>query len=169
MGSLQDHKLLRRIFVDEAHTVIMDVSYRKKLDRVKGLHRYGCPVIVLTATLPSVMVPWFKTSLLMRKSATVRAYTVKCNIQYNVTRVTSTGEKTAAGVRVEVADKVVRAVLRIEKTMSGSQKGVVYIRSREACKEMAARLGYSHYHSSIVEVDRRRTLQRWVTGEGENR
>lgn len=32
MGSLRDRKLLRRIFVDEAHTVIMNVLYRKKLD-----------------------------------------------------------------------------------------------------------------------------------------
>ena len=57
VGSLRDRKLLRRIFVDEAHTVIMNVSYRKKLDQIKGLHRYGCPVIALTATLPGVIVP----------------------------------------------------------------------------------------------------------------
>ena len=57
VGSLRDRKLLRRIFVDEAHTVIMDVSYRKKLDQIKELYQYRCPVIALTTTLPGVMVP----------------------------------------------------------------------------------------------------------------
>ena len=99
--------------------VIIDVLYRKKLDRVKGLYRYGCPVIALTATLPGVMVPWFETLLLMRESATVRACIVKRNIRYNMTRVTSAGEKTAAEVRVEVVDEVVCVVLCIEKTMLG--------------------------------------------------
>ena len=56
VGSLRDCKLLRYIFVDKAHIVIIDVSYCKKLDQVKGLHRYGCPMIALTATLPGVMV-----------------------------------------------------------------------------------------------------------------
>ncbi|KEF50970.1 uncharacterized protein A1O9_12976 [Exophiala aquamarina CBS 119918] len=45
----------------------------------------------------------------------IRAYTVKRNIRYNVVRVTSSGKKTAGGVRVEVEDEVVRVVLRLEK------------------------------------------------------
>ena len=32
VDSLRDRKLLRRIFVDEAYMIIMNVSYRKKLD-----------------------------------------------------------------------------------------------------------------------------------------
>jgi superfamily II DNA helicase RecQ len=159
MGSLRDRKLLQRIFVDEAHTVIMDVSYRKNLDQIKGLHRYGCPVIALTATLPGVMVPWFETSMLMRDSVMIRACTVKRNIRYNVVRVTSSGKKTEGGVRVEVADEVVRVVLRMEKAMSGAQKGVVYVRSRDGCEELAARLGCDYYHSDIDEDERRATLR----------
>ncbi|KEF50778.1 uncharacterized protein A1O9_13170, partial [Exophiala aquamarina CBS 119918] len=88
IGSLRDRKLLRRIFVDEAHTVIMDVSYRKKLDQIKGIYRYGCPVIALTATLPGVVVPWFQATMLMRDSTIIRAGTVKRNVRYNVVRVT---------------------------------------------------------------------------------
>jgi hypothetical protein len=76
-------------------------------------------VIALTATLSRVMMPWFEASILMRGSRIIRVYTVKHNIRYNVVRVTSFGEKTKARVRVEVVNEVVRAVLRIEKTMSG--------------------------------------------------
>ena len=68
-------------------------------------------------------------------------------------RVTSASKKTLAEMRVEIVNEVIRAVLRIEKTILSSQKGVVYVRSREACEEMVARLGCGYYHSSIVEVD----------------
>jgi superfamily II DNA helicase RecQ len=40
-----------RIFADECHTIIMDVGYRRDLEASKELHRYDCPVILLTATL----------------------------------------------------------------------------------------------------------------------
>ena len=170
MGSLRDRKLLRRIFVDEAHTVIMDVSYRKKLDQIKGIYRYGCPVIALTATLPGVVVPWFETTMLMTGSVMIRACTVKRNIRYNVVRVTSGGKKASGGVRVEVEDEVVRVVLRLEKQMSGIQKGVVYVRSREGCEALAVKLGCEYYHSGIVdESERRATLQRWASGDAANR
>ena len=57
VGSLRDCKLLQRIFVDKAHTIIINISYRKKLDQIKGLHRYRYSIIALTATLPGVIVP----------------------------------------------------------------------------------------------------------------
>jgi superfamily II DNA helicase RecQ len=44
--------LLQRIFVDECHTVIMDIGYRAKLGELVGLRRFGCPLVLLTATLP---------------------------------------------------------------------------------------------------------------------
>jgi superfamily II DNA helicase RecQ len=43
---------LSRIFVDECHTIIMNVGYRRDLEALKGPHRYDCTVIMLTATLP---------------------------------------------------------------------------------------------------------------------
>ncbi|KEF50779.1 uncharacterized protein A1O9_13169 [Exophiala aquamarina CBS 119918] len=54
--------------------------------------------------------------------------------------------------------------------MSGTQKGVVYVRSRESCKALAVKLGCDYYHSGIAdESERQATLQRWATGAGENR
>lgn len=47
--------LLRRIFIDECYTVIIDIGYRTKLGELKSLYRYGYPIILLTATLPVVL------------------------------------------------------------------------------------------------------------------
>jgi hypothetical protein len=87
-----------------------------------------------------------------------------------VVRVTSGGKKTPGGVGVEVEDEVVRVVLRLEKQMSGTQKGVVYVRSRTSCEALAVKLGCMYHHSGIVdESERHATLQRWARGEGANR
>ena len=57
---LRAQGLLDRIYVDECHTIIMDVGYRRDLEKLKGLHRYDCPVVLLTATLPPEMERWFR-------------------------------------------------------------------------------------------------------------
>jgi hypothetical protein len=44
--------LPERIFINECHTVIIDISYQAKLSELIGLHRFGCPIVLLTATLP---------------------------------------------------------------------------------------------------------------------
>jgi superfamily II DNA helicase RecQ len=176
VDSLRSRKLLNRIFFDEAHTAILDVLFRRELEDLKGLHRYGCPVIALTATMPSVMERWFRQTMLMDDAAIVRASTVKRNIRYNVIRVVSgeeregNGRRGKKGVNPAVQDEVVRVVLRMEKTMQGDQKGVVYCRSRTACQDLADKLGCDFYHSGIAdEGERREKLKEWINGAGGNR
>ena len=129
VDSLRSRKLLKRIFFDEGHTAILDVSFRRQLENLKGLHRYECPVITLTATIPGVMERWFRQTMLMSDAAIIRASTVKRNIRYNVIRVASSepndgdGRGRKKGVNPAVQDEVVRVVLRMEKTMHGDQKG----------------------------------------------
>lgn len=54
MDGLRGNKLLRRIFINEYHTIITDASYRAKLAALVGVRRYTCPVIILSATLPGI-------------------------------------------------------------------------------------------------------------------
>jgi superfamily II DNA helicase RecQ len=149
---------LSRIFVDECHTIIMDASYRKKLAGLKGIYRYGCPVILLTATLPVRLEPWFRDVMLATYADIIRAGTTKCNIRYRV-------EAVAPG-RTAVEDGVVEAVERADARMTGDQKGVVYCRSRAKCEALAERLGCSYYHSGMEDGQGQRaaTLQRWAEG-----
>ena len=52
MKGLRSRGMLGRVFVDECHTVIMDVGYRHELEKLRGLYQYECPTVWLTATLP---------------------------------------------------------------------------------------------------------------------
>ncbi|KAI3317262.1 hypothetical protein HD806DRAFT_492673 [Xylariaceae sp. AK1471] len=151
---LRARGLLRRIFVDECHTIIMDSGYRARLAALKGLHRFDCPVVLLTATLPVRLERWFRQVMIAEDAEMVRAATVKRNIRYTVTTV-----KPGRGA---VEDEAVRTARVLERGMRGIQKGVVYCRSKKACETLAAKLGCDFYHSSVADELRQDRLRRWA-------
>lgn len=148
--------LLRRIFIDECHTVITDIGYRARLGELSSLHRYGCPMILLTATLPVVLEDWFRKEMLVPSAITVRDRTVKPNCQYQVQQVRPG----------EVQKRTVELVGAITARMSGHEKGVVYCRSRGQCVATAEAIGCDAHHSGMDEKEREEARQVWAEGRG---
>lgn len=162
LDALRARKRLRRIFVDECHTIIMDVGYRERLAALKGLHRFDAPLVLLTATLPVRLERWFRRQMLVEDAEIVRSPTTKLNIRYTV--------KTVEAGRSAVDQEVVRTVVRLENTMRGEHKGVVYCRTKKRCEAVAGKLGCDYYHSGIAEPGRRaEVLSRWAEGRAESR
>ena len=110
--------LLRRIFVDECHTVIMDIGYRAKLGELVGLRRFGRPLVLLTATLPVVLEDWFRGEMLAKSAIIVRDRTVKLNCRYEVQQVKPG--------RDAIEDRTVEVIKQLDQDMTGCQKGVIY-------------------------------------------
>jgi superfamily II DNA helicase RecQ len=159
--SLRSRGLLKRIFIDECHTVIMDASYRTRLIELRGLYRYDCPVILLTATLPVRLERWFRHMMLAEDADIIRAMTVKKNIRYGV--VTVKPGKSA------VEDEVIRRVMYTSSYMSGDQKGVIYCRSKPKCERLAEKIGCQYYHSSVESEKRHEALTAWAEGRSDTR
>ncbi len=154
---LRAQGLLRRIFVDEGHTIIMDAGYRARLAELRGLYRYDCPVVLLTATLPVRMEGWFRRTMVAEDAVLVRARTVKKNIRYRVVTV-------APGKGKPVEAEVVRRVVQLSGRMQGDEKGVVYCRSKTKCEALAGQIGCGFYHSGVEAAVRRATLEGWTRG-----
>jgi superfamily II DNA helicase RecQ len=148
--------VLKEIFVDESHTLVLDVNYRDRLLRLVGLHYYDCAIIFLTATLPGFVERRLRQTMLIEEAAIIRASTVKGNIRYQVQEIRK--------VR-DVADAVEEMVERLGARMTRDQKGVVYCRTHTEAETMAERLGCDFYHSGIGEAHRRQEiLERWMEG-----
>jgi hypothetical protein len=62
----------------------MDIGYRAKLGELVGLRRFGCPLVLLIATLPVVLEDWFRSEMLAKSAIIVRDRTVKLNYRYEV-------------------------------------------------------------------------------------
>lgn len=152
---------LRRIFVDECHTVIMDVSYRRKLEKLRGIHRYGCPVVLLTATLPVGLEGWFRTVMIAEDADMIRASTVKLNIRYRVVKV--------KGGRSGMEKAVMVFAGQLGERMGGDQKGVIYCRSQKQTGDLAKALRCGAYHSDMSAKSREEVLASWVEGQSDSR
>ncbi|RSL86277.1 hypothetical protein CDV31_016422, partial [Fusarium ambrosium] len=148
--------LLQRIFIDECHTVIMDIGYRAKLGELRGLHRYRCPIVLLTATLPVMLEDWFRREMLAQSAVIVRDRTTKLNCRYRVEQV-----KPGGGA---VEKRTVEVIERLDAQMTGHQKGVIYCRSRGQCEAMAEDIGCGVHHSGMTEKERYEARTAWVEG-----
>ncbi len=89
--SIRARGLLDRIFFDECHTFVMDVGYRTSLGLLVGLYRYGCPLVMLMATLPVKMEKWLWDYMLAEEATIIRAATMRANIRYRVETVRADG------------------------------------------------------------------------------
>lgn len=159
--SIRSRGRLGRIFLDECHTSITDVSYRARLGTLKEMHRFGCPLVMLTATLPVTMEAWYREAMLCKDAVLVRSVAVKHNIRYQV-RVVRRKEGT-------VQDAVVDEIRRLERAMTGSQKGIVYCRSIAACELLGEAAGCGVHHSKASEDANQAAFQAWTTGRGGTR
>ncbi|KAK2005237.1 hypothetical protein LZ32DRAFT_546476 [Colletotrichum eremochloae] len=70
---LRARGVLKRIFVDECHTILTDGGYRPTLLELKSLYRFGVPMVMLTATLPVRMELWFRR-LMLAEDADILTY-----------------------------------------------------------------------------------------------
>ena len=129
MDGLRGSGLLRRIFIDECHTILTDAGYRTKLAALVGVRWYGCPVIMLTATLPVLFESWFRRAMLAVDAGLIRDRTTKSNCRYRVDTVT----RTPGAVKAQV----VTVVQGFRATMLAGQKGIVYCRSKSQCEALA--------------------------------
>lgn len=148
--------LLQRIFIDKYHTIITNISYRARLGELYSLHRYGCPLILLTATLPVVLEDWFRVEMLAQAATTVRDRTVKPNCQYRV-------EQAKPGV---LEKRTVAVTREIGSGMTSRQKGVMYCQSRSQCIAVAEAIGCNFHHSRIGEKERDEARHAWAAGRG---
>ncbi|KXJ87186.1 P-loop containing nucleoside triphosphate hydrolase protein [Microdochium bolleyi] len=139
--ALRSRRLLRRIFIDECHTIIIDVGYRKRLTELRGLYRYDCPIIVEDAEI-------------------IRARTMKRNIQYAVTTVVNA-----------VQEEIVRLVEEKNEsgTLDSDRKGVIYCRSKKDSETLVGRIGCGCYYSGMETKAREEVLGAWVDSSSESR
>ncbi|MBE3098262.1 MAG: DEAD/DEAH box helicase, partial [Planctomycetes bacterium] len=147
---------LGQVFVDECHTIITDQGYRAKLGELRRLHRFGRPLVMLTATLPVPLEDWFRQEMLATSAIIVRGRTTKANCGYRVLRARPG----------RAVDFTVKEMQRIGRDFTGSDKGVVYCRSRDECEAVAEAGGYAAHHSGMTEEERTGAREAWAGGAG---
>jgi superfamily II DNA helicase RecQ len=152
---LKSKGMLRRVVIDECHLLFTARHWRRNLLKVKNLRLLGCPIVMLTATLPPVQETDLEASMLVRNATYIRASTVRPNARYFVSWCQ----------RGKLEDTALAMCKRwAEKLRQTKQKGVVYCLSKAQCERIAEELGCGHYHAEVD--DRAERLQEWVEQGG---
>jgi len=152
---MKDKGLLQRVVVDECHLLFTARHWRANLLKVKNLRLLGCPIVLLTATLPPVQEGELEASMLVRNATYIRASTARPNARYFVSWCQ----------RKKLEDTALVVCKRwAEKLGQTGQKGVVYCLSKAQCEWIAEEVGCAHYHADVEERGER--LQEWVEQGG---
>lgn len=102
--SLRARGLIKRVFVDECHTVITDATYRERLLSLYELELHDRPIFMLTATLPVRMEWIFRRQMLAEDAEIIRSSTAKLNIEYEVATIAGRAETIEAEVERRVTE-----------------------------------------------------------------
>lgn len=151
-GLLLQKGLLQRIVVDECHLIFSAHSWRPNLALLKNLRLLGCPIVLLTATLPPVWEHALEAGILIHNATYIRASTVRPNTRYFVSWCEPEQKEQMA---VTIASR------RQEQLQGRGLRGVVYCRSKELCEDLAAALGCAFYHSEVEIEDKAKKLEEW--------
>jgi hypothetical protein len=151
---IQKKGLLAGIYVDEAHLTFTASDWRKELAELRLLRVVGCPVVLLTATLPPLLENELRIAMDVRNARVIRASTIRPFHRYVVRRVAVQN----------MMDEVLAICRSRVANFQRGEKGIVYSLSRDACESLAAQLGCGHYHAGVV--DREERLQSWLDRGG---
>jgi superfamily II DNA helicase RecQ len=151
---MQKKGLLAGIYFDEAHLTFTASDWRKELAELRLLRVVGCPVILLTATLPPLLENELRIAMDVRNARVIRASTIRLFHRYVVRRVAVQN----------MMDEVLAICRSRVMNFKRGEKGIVYSLSRDACESLAAQLGCGHYHAGVV--DREEKLQSWLDRGG---
>jgi superfamily II DNA helicase RecQ len=154
---LQGKGLLQRIVIDECHLVLTARHWRENLLKVKNLRLLGCPIVLLTATLPPLQEGELEVSMLVKNATYIRASTVRPNARYFVSWCE---RKALESTALSICE---RWAARLRRT---GQKGVVYCLSKAQSERMAEALGCAYYHAGMEADERAGRLEEWVEQGG---
>lgn len=147
--------VLRRIFLDEAHLAFKDNHWRPKLAGLRELRQAGCPLIMLTGTLPPALEPELEGCMAAQFARYVRCSTVRHRTRYMVEQV-SHG---AMQARVEDLGRRMHEQLRLK-----GKRGIIFCKSRDQCEGLANALGLPFFMGQLTENPER--LAHWLQHNG---
>lgn len=138
---LHSKGLLRRVFVDECHLTFTASDWRPKLAAVRYVRGLRVPLIMLTATLPPMLAFELEVSMACQAvTRYIRAVTTRLRTRYVVERCR----------RGELEETTIGTCKRMQKHI-GRNKGVIYCRSIDQCKDVAKELGCAYYHGGSID------------------
>jgi len=150
---------LDRVVIDECHTVLDSTDvFRPMLKQLRQVMTMGCPVVMLTATMPPTEESRFLRimGIEMEDVAKFRTGTSRTNISYECQDYDGRDEA--------VVEKLKDFQRQLDEVGEGG-KMIVYVYGlRERIEKLAEAIGAPAFHSQVHEREKRRILEGLAEG-----
>ncbi|KIM77587.1 hypothetical protein PILCRDRAFT_12000 [Piloderma croceum F 1598] len=152
MSRLVGIRNLARTVIDEAHFALTHDSFRSIMHTLAWLGSINCQIILLSATVGPSLVEALFENFGITQYVVCREKTTRPNISYNVIR---------SPHPHQTLDVLVCKCL----AQPGSDKAIIYCRSREETETTAKRLGLPSCHGSMQSSEINAVLDLLRTGQ----
>ena len=152
--------LLDRIVIDEAHLLYSQAKFRPEMREVYGLRDFGCPLVLLTATLPPRETKKLESILRIEKGSTpiryLRQRTTRRNIEYSI--------RTLANTDDCLPQLLADIELDSPTLQDSGARAIVYSRSHRDAERVGRILKCGVYHGGLKEGAKTAEFTKWANG-----
>ncbi|KAK7685124.1 hypothetical protein QCA50_011964 [Cerrena zonata] len=154
----QDESVISRVVLDEAHTILTEISFRSNFKKANMWQQYTFPKIYATGTLAPRSVPAFlQAADLAPDTLILRSPTVRCELAYRVVSVKA---------NLELIRIIPHVAKGITKTIfKSNSRGIIFCCSKDDAEKMGSTLGCLIYHASLGETERTEVQKKWREGK----
>ena len=151
---------LDRIVIDEAHLLYTQAKFRAEMNELYWLRDCGCPLVLLTATLPPREQPLLESKLKIEEDSSIIKYfrlpTTRQNIHYSVIPFRNTKDCLQA-----VLDDIER---EWETLQDPAARAIVYCRSIDDAERVGRQLKCGVYNSRLKSPAKKEVFSNWANG-----
>ncbi|KAK6362547.1 hypothetical protein TWF730_000005 [Orbilia blumenaviensis] len=147
---------LDRVIIDEIHQPLLDEGFRDTF-RISMMTNLKVPIVMLTATMPPLMVPSLKSFLNFPTFVEIRAPTNIKNLAYRV------GVGKPRSEIEKVLGDWMASCSRVSQPLDN--KIIVFCRSKTRAQELSTKFNAPSYTGQMDMGEREKNLKRW-RGEG---
>ncbi|KAF5344300.1 hypothetical protein D9756_011600 [Leucocoprinus leucothites] len=150
---------LQALFIDEVHEIHAAKDYRPAMKTAQMLRSAGCPIVLMSATIPPPMEPHLidTLNLIPDNLTVVRASSNRPELEYII----------AERVQTDSAHKeLLLGIINNEQALSTSldDRGLVFVSDRAQGYSAAKDLNCGFYHAQLNKNQRQEVVTKWTSG-----
>jgi len=149
--TLESEQRLDQIVLNECHLLLTESDYRPSLLALKGLSRFTCQIVCLTATLPPLRESELARKLLLTAPTIIRKPTLRVNLQYTVVRLPQ------KEFEIQVMERVVEAI----QSLGFRDRILCYVRTVQEAEHYAKVINCEAYYANAP--DKANIISRWLS------
>lgn len=130
-----------RLYIDEAHTIILEKNFRWVMKYVNSLLQYRLPIVFISATLPVPLLRLIEVEFLLPRGANriIRSNTIRENIEYEIVNIDHAPE-----------DKDIQSILKTfqRRGLGPKNKAIIFVPSYQVGNALAEKSRLPFYNAN---------------------